>query len=127
LLNTVTTNAERLALLATSDLLEIGMRRLASYVFEKRTGDARGASHMLALAAPGSATDIAPTWLVSEATLHSKSEHQRDERVYSAQRRGQGRGRGQGDHQGRGGGGKGDEDVEASRGRGGRRGGRGRQ
>ena len=36
---------------------------------------------MLAVAPPGAGTDIAPTWLVPDATVHSKTEHQRDERV----------------------------------------------
>ena len=40
--------------LATSDHLEILLRRLASYVYECRSGDHIGASHMLAVRAPGS-------------------------------------------------------------------------
>ena len=43
---------------------------------------------MLAIKAPGAASDIAPTWLVSEVTAHSKAEFQRAERV----RRGAGKG-----------------------------------
>ena len=36
---------------------------------------------MLAIKAPGAASDVAPTWLVSEVTAHSKAEFQRAERV----------------------------------------------
>jgi hypothetical protein len=38
--------------------------------------------HILAVAPPGSQVDIAPSWLVTEATAHSKAEHQRAERAY---------------------------------------------
>eukprot|EP00974_Lingulodinium_polyedra_P071897 6957717-Lingulodinium_polyedra.AAC.1 len=71
---------EVIMLLGRDDGCELHLRRLAAYVYEKRTGDRRGAEHMLAQAAPGAGTDIGPTWLVSEATLHSKTEHSRDER-----------------------------------------------
>ena len=38
---------------------------------------------MLAVKAPGSEVDIAPSWMVSEATTYSKGEYQRSERVKS--------------------------------------------
>ena len=42
---------------------------------------------MQGVAPPGASVDIAPAWLVSESTLHSKYEHQRDERVAAARQR----------------------------------------
>ena len=90
-------------LLGTSDSMEIALRNLASEEYLNRTGDMTGANEMLAIKAPGVSTDLAPTWLVTAVTAHSKAEHQRNERVRAAQGfvRGQGRGRGRG---GRGGG-----------------------
>ena len=61
---------------------------------------------MLALTAPGAAVDIAPSWMVADATAHSKAEHQRDERVWIAASR---RGRGAGGRGGKGKKGKGDK------------------
>lgn len=66
---------------ASSDMLEINLRRLAAFVYEQRTQDKTGAAHMLAVVAPGSHCDVAPSWLATEATAHSKMEHQRSERV----------------------------------------------
>ncbi|CAK0846110.1 unnamed protein product [Prorocentrum cordatum] len=74
------TQSELLTRLASDDALELHLRRLASYVYEMRTKDKVGAAAMLAVRPPGSAADLAPTWLVTEATTHSKAEHQRDER-----------------------------------------------
>ena len=92
----------RSLLLATDDLVELHLRRLASHVHYSRTGDADAAQHMLAVSAPGSSTDVAPQWLVSESSTYSKSEFQRMERVKGATRlRGPGRGRG-GDEEGKG-------------------------
>ena len=67
--------------LATDDNLEIKLRRLSSYVYETRTGDQVGAASMLAVQPPGAGLDLAPTWLVTDATAHSKAEYQRTERV----------------------------------------------
>ncbi|CAK0885210.1 unnamed protein product, partial [Prorocentrum cordatum] len=78
------TQSELLTRLASDDALELHLRRLASYVYEMRTKDKVGAAAMLAVRPPGSAADLAPTWLVTEATTHSKAEHQRDERVHAA-------------------------------------------
>ena len=96
--------------LSRGDLMEISLRRLASYVYEQRSGDRIGAQHMLGTVPPGGSADVAPTWMVSSATQHSKVEHQRRERVEAEtrQRGKQGRGGGRGDGgRGRGGGGRG--------------------
>ncbi|CAK0846343.1 unnamed protein product [Prorocentrum cordatum] len=76
------TQSELLTRLASDDALELHLRRLASCVYEMRTKGKVGAAAMLAVRPPGSAADLAPTWLVTEATTHSKAEHQRDERVH---------------------------------------------
>ncbi len=116
-------------MLSTEDYIEMALRRLSAWVCENRTGDRSGAKAMLAFAAPGGNTDIAPTWLVKEAAEHSKMEHQRSERVTAANRRGGGGGRGRG-RGGTGGAAGGDQDAAQAqapdRGRGGRRG-RGRR
>ena len=76
----------RTVALAGDDMLEINLRRLAAYVYFNRTRDNDGAQHMLALAAPGAECDLAPSWLVSESTAHSKAEYQRTERVKALNR-----------------------------------------
>ena len=115
---------ELLTKLASDDALELHLRRLASYVYEMRTKDKVGATAMLAVRPPGAGADLAPTWLVSEATAHSKAEHQRDERVTSAGKRdGRPGGRGGGFSDSSGGG---SEQAGGGRGRGGDGGGRGR-
>ncbi|CAK0903818.1 unnamed protein product, partial [Prorocentrum cordatum] len=81
LLGGCATQSELLARLASDDALELHLRRLASYVYEMRTKDKVGGAAMLAVRPPGSAADLAPTWLVTEATTHSQAEHQRDERA----------------------------------------------
>ena len=75
------TDAERFVVLSTNDQVEIQLRHIAAYIYEARTHDAVGASRIRGIVAPGAQSDLAPTWLVSEATLHSKQEHQRAERV----------------------------------------------
>ena len=66
---------------------------------------------MLAQQAPGMQSDVAPSWMVSEATIHSKVEHQRNERVKQSRKTdgdGQGGGKGKkGDGKGKKGDGKG--------------------
>ena len=47
--------------LASSDMLEINLPRLAAFVYEQRTQDKAGAEHMLAVVAPGSHRDVAPS------------------------------------------------------------------
>ena len=90
-----TNNEDLIAFLASSDTMEMNLRRLASKKYLARTGDRSGAQHMLALQAPGQQSDVAPTWMVAESTTHSKAEHQRAERV-RAQRKGDDRGKGDG-------------------------------
>ena len=85
--------AAKLRLLATDDVVEIGLRRLASHVYETRTHDHAGAAAMLAVP--------------SEATVFSKNEHQRDERVAAASKKpkkgeGKGTGKGKGKDKGKG-------------------------
>ena len=130
LLGSCRTQAEVLTKLASDDALELHLRRLASYVYELRTKDKVGAAAMLAVRAPGSSTDLAPSWLVSEATAHSKAEHQRDERVEQASRRtSRGGGRGSGSSGGEysgGGRGRGGDGRGRGRGRGGQPSGRGK-
>ncbi len=102
--------------LASDDAMEIKMRRLASYVHLKRSGDLNSATRMLAIKPPGANMDLAPNWLVDEATVYSKAEHQRNQRVSGAKGGGRGRCRGRG---GQGG------DAKPPAGRGGRGRGRG--
>ena len=59
----VPTEAERQRVLNTDDTVEMSLRRLASFIYERRTKDSVGAAHMLAMAAPGQGVDIAPSWL----------------------------------------------------------------
>ena len=63
-----------------SDSIEIVLRALAAFVYHKRTGDSDASRSMLAIRAPGALTDIAPAWLVSDASQYAKSESQRKER-----------------------------------------------
>ena len=64
---------------------------------------------MLAVKAPGARVDIAPTWMVEEASKHSKMQYERTQRV-----RGRGKGDGNGGGRGRGDGAKGDGAKGAS-------------
>ena len=70
-------------LLATDDSIETILRALAAFVHHRRTGDAETSNHMLAIRAPGAMVDIAPTWLVTEASVHSKLEYQRRDRGHA--------------------------------------------
>jgi hypothetical protein len=72
---------DKIKVLSTCDMCEVSLRRLAAFLHLKRTGDAAASTHMLAIKAPGTMTDVAPTWLVSESSTHSKAEHQRGERA----------------------------------------------
>ena len=78
---------ELMTVLSTSDMVELGLRHLSAFVYENRTHDRVGAARLRAVAAPGSGIDIAPNWLITEATTHSKMEHQRSERVASELKR----------------------------------------
>ena len=101
-------------LLASDDSLKLSLRRLASWVYLRRTGDQQGALHMLAVRPPGAQADVAPSWLIEESTLHSKMEFQRNERVTKTSR---GRGKGDG-QQGDGAGDQGGGGKDRGRGRG---------
>ena len=98
------TDQELMSKLAMDDTLEMHLRRLASIKFRLRTGDKSAAEQMLALHAPGASADIAPTWLVADVTQHSKTEHQRTERLSSAATRSGGGGDSGGKGRGAGGG-----------------------
>ena len=69
-----------LAALASEDQLEIPLRKIASGVHLKRTGDREGAAAMLAISSRRG-DDIAPTWLVAEAATYSTAEWKRKERA----------------------------------------------
>jgi hypothetical protein len=77
---TCRTHAELMALLSTDDLLEINLRSLAAWLHFKRTGDTDAADSMLAVRAPGSMMDVAPTWLLTSAANHSTNEFKRKQR-----------------------------------------------
>ena len=70
-------------LLSSDDSIEINLRALAAFVYLKRTKDASGANHMLAIKPPGLDTDVAPEWMIQEATTHSKMEYRRAQQVTS--------------------------------------------
>ena len=72
--------------LAQNDMLELGLRRLASQLYYHRTCDRSGSQAMLGVAPPGAGSDIAPHWLVADATTFNNAEHQRQERVFAAER-----------------------------------------
>jgi len=93
-------DTELLTLLGKSDQLELHLRHLAAAVYERRTFDHIGAQSIRAVTAPGSGCDIAPQWLVAEATAASKADHQRTERVEAEQKRRKGKGDGKGDQKG---------------------------
>lgn len=66
--------------LATSDTLEIHLRKLGSFIYFRRTKDRAGAQRMLGVRAPGANADIAPKWMLDDANTFSKIEYQRTER-----------------------------------------------
>ena len=77
------TDLDKYTKLGTCDTLELGLRHLAGFVYEQRTGDKAGAARIRGLHPPGSGVDLAPEWLVAEATTFSKAEFQRAKRVES--------------------------------------------
>ena len=80
-------DADMLRVLGTDDRVEIALRHLGAHFYESRTRDRAGAAQMRAFSSPGSARDIVPGWMVSEASAFSKVEHQRSERVETEIRR----------------------------------------
>ena len=77
-------DSEMTKMLMQDDGLEIHLRRIAAYIYERRTGDKVGAAHVLAVTPPGAACDVAPTWLIAEATTHSRQEFKRAQQVGQA-------------------------------------------
>ena len=77
------TQDELMRLLATDDSIETLLRALAAFIHHRRTGDFEASNHMLAIRAPGTMVDIAPTWLVTEASVHSKLEYMRRDRCHA--------------------------------------------
>lgn len=80
------TEAALMHRLASSDTLEIQLRKLGAFIYLRRTKDKTGANRMLGIRAPGTNTDIAPKWMVDDANTFSKVEFQRQERGHKAQR-----------------------------------------
>ncbi len=103
--------------LATSDALEIHLRKLGAFIYLRRTKDKTGANRILGIKAPGTNTDIAPKWLLDDANLHSKTEYQRQERGAKASKY-EGSGSGKGELRQRRGGGRGNGSGKGGGGRG---------
>ena len=82
-----TSENQMIELLTTDDRLEVGLRHLGAFFYEQRTRDRVGAAHMRAFSTPGVTRDVMPTWMVADATTHSKAEYQRSERVEGEIRR----------------------------------------
>jgi hypothetical protein len=79
------------------------MRKFSAYIYERRTRDKNGAAHIRAVRAPGTGTDVAPTWLIDSATMHSKHEYAREQRggPPASQSKPQGKGSGKGKGKGK--------------------------
>ena len=69
--------------LATDDSLEMDLKRFSAYIYENRSGHKVGAQHMLAVAPPGGASDIGPSWMVADASTHSRAEWELGQQVKS--------------------------------------------
>ena len=70
--------------LAGDDNAEIGLRRITSWLHEKRTGDKTAAKSMLAVQPRGQYANAAPQWLLDQSQAHSQAEHKTRERVESS-------------------------------------------
>ena len=81
-----------IARLNSDDTLELAFRRLSASIHVDRTGDHAAGLRMLGQPAPGTKSAVAPSWWVEECTMHSKNEHQRDERT-GRRRKGKGEGK----------------------------------
>ncbi|CAE7522621.1 unnamed protein product, partial [Symbiodinium microadriaticum] len=68
-------------IIAQDDTCEVALRRLAAWIHERRTGDKDAAQSMLAIKPSSFSSDVAPSWLVTEAASYSQSEHKRRERA----------------------------------------------
>jgi hypothetical protein len=64
-------------ILASDDTVELTLRNFSAFVYFKRTKDKTGANFLKGIRIPGVAMDIGPTWLIEQASVHSKVEHQR--------------------------------------------------
>ncbi|OLP75930.1 hypothetical protein AK812_SmicGene44202 [Symbiodinium microadriaticum] len=73
--------ARILSIIAQDDTCEVALRRLAAWIHERRTGDKDAAQSMLAIKPSSFSSDVAPSWLVTEAASYSQSEHKRRERA----------------------------------------------
>ncbi|CAE7880534.1 unnamed protein product [Symbiodinium sp. KB8] len=73
--------ARILSIIAQDDTCEVALRRLAAWIHERRTGDKNAAQSMLAIKPSSYSSDVAPSWLVTEAASYSQSEHKRRERA----------------------------------------------
>ena len=82
-LATCKSDQEILFRLSTDDVLESSLRHISAHLYEWRTRDHAGASHMRAFATPGSACDLAPPWLIDDSTSYSKQETQRAVRLFA--------------------------------------------
>ena len=80
-------DSEIIELLGTDDRLELALRHLGAHFYQQRTRDRTGAAQMRAISTPGAGKDVVPSWLVKEATVYSKAEFQRSERVNTETRR----------------------------------------
>jgi hypothetical protein len=82
--------------LSVDDNMEMLLRRIGSFVYEKRTKDRVGAVNMLAMPAPGTGADVASSWLVGESTPYSREEFDRSTRSHTGRGGGGGGGEGRG-------------------------------
>ncbi|CAE7303490.1 unnamed protein product [Symbiodinium sp. CCMP2456] len=73
--------AKILSIIAQDDACEVPLRRLAAWIHERRTGDKDATQSMLAIKPSSFSSDVAPSWLVTEAASYSQSEHKRRERA----------------------------------------------
>ena len=73
--------AEVLMKLGDDDQCEVGLRRIAAYTHERRTGDRDAAYSVLAIKPAGGNFDLAPEWLVFQSSVYSQSEFKRRERA----------------------------------------------
>ena len=73
--------ARILSIIAQDDTCEVALRRLAAWIHERRTGDKDAAQSMLAIKPSSFSSDVAPSWLVTEAASYSQSEQKRRERA----------------------------------------------
>jgi len=90
-----TSEADLFQALGTDDRLEISLRELSAHFFEAHSKDSRAAQVIRGVATPGRSNEITPSWLVTEATAHSKMEYQRDERTkWKKKPKGKGKGKG---------------------------------